>query len=199
MQPTLNLDHFLTDDDCDIGDEYASVVDAALDMRRKFSSVLKQVRQLKTTLQARQAELEHERQRLELRTIAETSRNKLRQQSRRMRQCKDDNRSLRLQNRELANHLEGARKELEKVDHLRCTLCTVALKDAMLPCGHTSCRECLHLWLGQGQGKGCPWCKRSFEAGDIRDIYLGYPSETPDALEEDGDVTDVISLASDSE
>ncbi|KIW11739.1 hypothetical protein PV08_09011 [Exophiala spinifera] len=197
MQPTLNLDHFLTDDDCDIGDEYASVVDAALDMRRKFSSVLRQARQLKTTLQAKQADLEHERQRLELRTIAETSRNKLRQQSRRLRQCKDDNRSLRLQNQELASRLEVARKELEKVDHLRCTLCTVAFKDAMLPCGHTACRVCLDLWIGQGND--CPWCRRSFEVGDIRDLYLADPSATADALEEDGDVTDVISLASDSE
>ena len=79
MQPTLNLDQFLDGDDCDILVEYDSVVDAALDMRRKFSSVLRQARQLKTTLQDKQAELEHERQRLNIREIGETNRNKLRQ------------------------------------------------------------------------------------------------------------------------
>ena len=197
MQPTLNLDHFLDDDDCDILVEYDSVVDAALDMRRKFSSVLRQARQLKTTLQDKQAELERERQRLNIREIGETNRNKLRQKSRRLRQCKDDNKSLRLRNRELANDLEVARKELERVDHLRCNICTVAFKNAILPCGHTACRECLGLWLGQG--KGCPWCRRSFEAGDIRDIYLGSSSETWDVPEDDSDVTDIISLTSDSE
>jgi len=197
MQPTLNLDHFLDDDDCDILVEYDSVVDAALDMRRKFSSVLRQARQLKTTLQDKQAELERERQRLNIREIGETNRNKLRQKSRRLRQCKDDNKSLRLRNRELANDLEVARKELERVDHLRCNICTVAFKNAILPCGHTACRECLGLWLGQG--KGCPWCRRSFEAGDIRDIYLGSSSETWDVPGDDSDVTDIISLTSDSE
>ncbi|RVX68986.1 hypothetical protein B0A52_08053 [Exophiala mesophila] len=197
MQPTLNLDQFLNGDDCDILVEYNSVVDAALDMRRKFSSVLRQARQLKTTLQDKQAELEHERQRLNIREIGETNRNKLRQQSRRLRQCKDDNKSLRLRNRELANDLEVARKELERVDHLRCNICTVTFKNAILPCGHSACRECLGLWLGQG--KGCPWCRGSFEAGDIRDIYLGSSSETWDIPEDSSDVTDVISLASDSE
>ncbi|KAK5398525.1 hypothetical protein LTR06_011538, partial [Exophiala xenobiotica] len=126
MQSTLNLDYFLNDDDCDIQVEYGSVLDAASNMRRKFSSVLRQARQLKMTLQAKQAELEHERQRPNLREIAETNRNKLRQQSRRLRQCKDDNKSLRLRNRELADELEVARKELEKVDHLRCNICMIS-------------------------------------------------------------------------
>ncbi|KAJ9493513.1 hypothetical protein H2202_011015 [Exophiala xenobiotica] len=196
MQPTLNLDYFLNDDDCDIQVEYGSVVDAALSMRRKLSSVLRQARQLKTTLQAKQAELEHERQRPNLREIAETNRNKLRQQSRTLRQWKDDNKSLRLRNRELADELEVARKELERVDHLRCNICMVTFKSATLPCGHSACRECLSLWLGQKTG--CPWCRQSFEADDIRDIYLGSGSETRDVSESDADVTDVISLASDS-
>nr|KAK5449231.1 hypothetical protein LTR18_002320 [Exophiala xenobiotica] len=177
VQPTLEIDHLLNDDDCDIQIEYDSVVDGALDMRRKFFSVLRQAQQLKTKLLAKQAELDrhitqHERQRPDLREIAKTTRTKLRQQSRKLWQCKDEIRLLRNRNRALANKLEVTRQELEEVGYLRCDLC---------------------------QGKGCPWCRRSFEAGDIRDIYLGSSSETRDALEDDGDVTDVISLAGDSE
>ncbi|KAK7883376.1 hypothetical protein LTR67_011300 [Exophiala xenobiotica] len=202
VQPTLEIDHLLNDDDCDIQIEYDSVVDGALDMRRKFFSVLRQAQQLKTKLLAKQAELDryitqHERQRPDLREIAKTTRTKLREQSRKLWQCKDENRLLRNRNRELANKLEVTRQELEEVDYLRCDLCTVAFKNAMVPCGHTSCRGCLGLWLGQG--KGCPWCRRSFDTGDIRDIYLESSPETRDAPEDDGDVTDVISLAGDSE
>lgn len=53
MQPALILDYFLNDDDCNIQVEYGSVVDAAFSMRRR------QARLLKTTLQAKQAEFEH--------------------------------------------------------------------------------------------------------------------------------------------
>lgn len=72
----------------------------------------------------------------------------------------------------------------------------VTFKNAMVPCGHTACRECLGIWLGRG--KGCCWCRRRYEEGDIRDIYLGSSNEIRNTLEDDDSETDVISLASDS-
>lgn len=58
MQPIPNINHFLNDDDCDVQIEYGSDVDGAFDVRRRFSSILTQARQLKTILLARQAELD---------------------------------------------------------------------------------------------------------------------------------------------
>jgi hypothetical protein len=56
MQPTLNIDHSLNDDDCDIQVEYGSVLDGAFDMRRKLASVSRQAPQLERKLLAKQAE-----------------------------------------------------------------------------------------------------------------------------------------------
>ncbi|KAJ9616183.1 uncharacterized protein PV06_11462 [Exophiala oligosperma] len=201
MQHTPNIKDFLNDADCEIRVEHDSVIFGAFD-RRKFSSLLMQARQLKTMLLAKQAELDryiaqHGRQRPDVQSIAENTRKKLRQQTRKLQQCINENRLLRSQNQELSNDLEAAHKELEKIDHLRCNICMVAFKDTTIPCGHSACRECLGLWLGQG--KGCPWCKRRFEEGDIRDIYLGSGNETRSTREDDDDQTDVLSLSSDSE
>jgi hypothetical protein len=52
--------------------------------------------------------------------------------------------------------------------------------------------------MARPKEKGCPWYRQCFEAGDIRDIYLGSGSETRDVPESDADVKDVISLATDS-
>ncbi|KAK6371422.1 hypothetical protein LTS17_009153 [Exophiala oligosperma] len=201
MQPIPNIEHFLNDADCEIQVEHDSVIDGAFNMKRKFSSLLMQARQLKTILLAKQAELDRyiaqqRRQRPDLQSIAEDTRNKLRQQTHKLRQCRNENRLLRIRNQELSNDLEAAHKELEMVDHLRCNICMVAFKNAVVPCGHSGCRECLELWLGQG--KGCPWCKRRFEEDDVRDIYLGYSNETQNTQEDDDDETDVISLSSDN-
>ena len=40
-------------------DEYNTVVDGALDMRRKFSFIVSHARQLQTELLAKQAEIDH--------------------------------------------------------------------------------------------------------------------------------------------
>ncbi|KIW09756.1 hypothetical protein PV08_11856 [Exophiala spinifera] len=202
MQPIVDINHLLNDADFEIQDEYDSVLDGAFDMRRKFSSLLMQARQLKTILLAKQAELDRciaqrGRQRPGVPSIAESTRKKLRQQTRKLRQCMNENRLLRIQNQKMSNDLEAAHKELEKIDHLRCTICMVAFKNTTIPCGHSACRECLEFWLGQG--KGCPWCKRGFQEGDIRDIYLGSSNETGNTREDDDDQTDIISLSSDSE
>ncbi|KAK5311995.1 hypothetical protein LTR93_011508 [Exophiala xenobiotica] len=202
MQPILDINHLLNDDDCDIRAEYDSAVDGAFDMRRKFSSLLTQARQLKTKLLAKQAELDRfvarqARQRPDHQGIGESTRTKLRQQTHKLWQCRNDNRLLRIRNQELGNDMAAAHEELEKVDHLRCNICMVAFKNAVIPCGHSACRDCLDLWLGQG--KGCPWCRRRFEEGDVRDIYLGFSNEIQNTGEDDDDETDVISLSSDGE
>ncbi|KIW36745.1 uncharacterized protein PV06_11041 [Exophiala oligosperma] len=164
MQPTLKLDHFLNDDDCDIQVGSGSVVDAALDMRKKFSSVLSQARHRKPN-------------KLNLNM---NDSNRTFELSARLIETSSDNKSAACDSVKMITDryvfrikqwpVIWARKELEKVDHPRCTICTVAFRNNILPGGHTSWRECLDFWLGQGNS--CPWCKRSFEAGDIRDVYL---------------------------
>jgi len=153
-------------------------------MRRSFSSILLQARLLKTKLLAKQAELDrysarHGRQRADLQGIAETTRRKLRQQIHKLRQCKDENRLLRARIENWAMIWKLPPRNWKRSITYGATS---VVKNAMVPCGHRTCRECLGLWLGQG--KGCPWCRRIFEAGDIRDIYLRSPSEARDALED---------------
>jgi hypothetical protein len=55
----FDVSRLLHHDDCDIMDEYNTVVDGALDMRRKLSFVVSQARQLQTELLAKQAEIDH--------------------------------------------------------------------------------------------------------------------------------------------
>lgn len=55
----FDTSQLLHDGDCDIMDEYNTVVVGALDMRRKFASIASQSRRLKTELQAKQAEIDH--------------------------------------------------------------------------------------------------------------------------------------------
>nr|KAK5449236.1 E3 ubiquitin-protein ligase bre1 [Exophiala xenobiotica] len=126
------------------------------------------------------------------------ARNKLRQLSNKLQQSKAENKSLRIRIQELAGDLQMAREELETVDHLRCGICMHSFKNVLISCGHCFCRGCLTLWP-DGPDKGCPACRQSVEERDIQDIYLGAGSQTPDVPEGDDDVTDVISLASDSE
>ncbi|KAL6240274.1 hypothetical protein RBB50_012821 [Rhinocladiella similis] len=59
MQPIPNIDHFLNLADGEIQVQHDSVLDGAFNMKRKFSSLLTQARQLKTILLAKQAELDH--------------------------------------------------------------------------------------------------------------------------------------------
>jgi hypothetical protein len=55
----FDTSQLLHDGDCNIMDEYNTVVVGALDMRRKFASIVSQARRLKTELQAKQAEIDH--------------------------------------------------------------------------------------------------------------------------------------------
>ncbi|KAK5189232.1 hypothetical protein LTR92_010797 [Exophiala xenobiotica] len=105
VQTNIDVDQFLNDIDCDIQDEYNSVVDGVFDMRRKFSLVVMQLR-------AKQAEMDHftTRHQQEL-SYVKTARNKLRQQSHKLPQYRNENRLLRIQNRELVNNLEVARDD----------------------------------------------------------------------------------------
>ena len=199
-QTNMDLDQFLNDSDCDIQDDYSSVVDSAYIMRKKFSSILRQARQLKTKLlEERALTARHQRQSSHFVKTGEMARNKLRKLSNKLQQSKAENNSLRIRIQELAGDLQAAREELEAVDHLRCDICRDRFKNVLIiSCGHSFCRGCLTLWL-DGPNKGCPTCRQSFEERDIQDIYLGAGSQTPDVPDGDDDVTDVISLASDSE
>ncbi|KIW36674.1 uncharacterized protein PV06_11092 [Exophiala oligosperma] len=58
MQTIPNIDYFLNDADREIQVQHDSVIDGAFNMKRKFSSLLTQTRQLKTMMLAKQAELD---------------------------------------------------------------------------------------------------------------------------------------------
>ncbi len=204
-QANLDVDQLLNDTDCDIQDEYNSVVDGVFDMRRKFSLV---VMQFENKLRAKQAEMDHFTARHQQGlSYVKTSRNKLRQQSHKLGQYRHENRLLRIQNRELVNNLEVARKELEKVQHLRCDICMDSFKNVMVLCGHSFCRDCLMIWLRQPKDSQsanepenrCPICRQSVKESDIRAIYVEPESQLLGAFKGDDNATDVISLASDSD
>lgn len=163
---------------------------------------------LENKLRAKQAEMDHFTARHQQGlSYVKTSRNKLRQQSHKLGQYRHENRLLRIQNWELVNNLEVARKELEKVQHLRCDICMDSFKNVMILCGHSFCRDCLIIWLRQPKDshsasepeKSFPICRQSVKESDIRTIYLDTESQIPGAFESDDDATDVISLASDSD
>ncbi|KIW09778.1 hypothetical protein PV08_11878 [Exophiala spinifera] len=138
MRPIPNIDHFLNDANREIQVRHDSVIDGAFNIKRKFSSLLTQARQLKTILLAKQAELDryiaqYRPHQLYPQSIAEDTRKKLQKQTYKLRQCRNENRLLRTRNQELGNDLEAAHKELEKVDHLRCNICMVAFKNVVVP------------------------------------------------------------------
>ena len=208
----FDASRLLHDDDCDILDEYNTVLDGALDMRRKISFIVSQARQLQTELLAKQAENDHltsrhQQELSRLQKSAELVREKLRPQNNRLRQYRDTNRLLRLRNRELANDLEAAREDLDKVNHLRCDICMDSFKNVVVMCGHGFCKGCLTIWLRQpkdgdtddAREPSCPICRRAVRESDIRQIYLGSDSPASAVLEGDDRATEVLSVDSDSE
>lgn len=201
---TFDASLLLHDGDCDILHEYSTVVDGALDMRRKFALVVSHARQLQAELLAKQAEVDHltaqHRQKLsEQQSSAEIARNQLRTQGHRLQKYRNANKVLRC----LAGDLETTRKDLDQVDYLRCNICTDSIKNAVTKCGHGFCRECLTEWLrwgsvAGGPGKRCPVCRRIVRECEIQDIYLE-PDRTTSAVLEDDEATEILSVDSDSE
>ncbi|KAJ9493385.1 hypothetical protein H2202_011137 [Exophiala xenobiotica] len=180
-------------------------------MRRKFSLVVSQARQLQTELLVHQTENDHltTRHRRELSAYQKSAgviRKQLRTQGHRLQKYKDANKLLRRRNQELATDLEAARNDLDQVDHLRCNICMDSIKNVMTKCGHGFCRPCLSRWLRDapitstltGPGERCPVCRQVVKEGDVQDIYLESDIRT-DSVPEDDDATEVLSLDSDSE
>lgn len=213
-RPKLDPSQCLNDD-CHIENEYWAASDGISDMKMKFVRVLEQARQLKTEVIANRAEIDllttrEQHQLLQSQESADTARNKIRQQADKLRKYKKENKFLRLANRKLIRDLFVAREDLEKANHLRCGICLTSFQNAVLPCGHGFCRECLTMWLRQPMdihstnepGKGhCPICRLSVSETDVRTIFLEPGSEAAVGRGSDNKVmdTDVISLASDSD
>lgn len=91
------------DGDYDIRPEYDVAVEGALGMRRDF---LRQTRQLKGELLAKQAEIDrlttgHQQKLLRYRKAADATRDRLHKQNIKLRRYRDDNKLLRLRNQEL--------------------------------------------------------------------------------------------------
>lgn len=51
-------------------------------------------------------------------------------------------------NEELAHELEGARKELDQIDNLRCNICKIDMLNTVTLCGHVYCKPCLAVARG---------------------------------------------------
>ena len=106
-------------------DEYNTVVDGALDMRRKFSIVVSLARQLEAELQEKEAALRKKEAEIDRLTAfqqnellnhqrsAEIIRKKLRRQGRCLQQSREANKDLRRRNEEKARDLQIARKVLD--------------------------------------------------------------------------------------
>ena len=93
----------LYDADRDIQDRYSPIVDGAFDMRKKFHSVVRYARQLKTKLLGTEAELERQIARQKQQSpsagTTEIARRKLPRQVKKWRRYEEENRLLRLRNR----------------------------------------------------------------------------------------------------
>ncbi|KEF54295.1 uncharacterized protein A1O9_09461 [Exophiala aquamarina CBS 119918] len=195
-QSVFDASQLLHDGDCDIMDEYNTVVEGALDMRRKFASIVSQARRLKTELLAKQAEVDHlttrhEQDLSDLQHSAEVTRHQLRTQGHTLRRCKEANKVLRSRNQELVGELETARKYLDQVDNLRCNICTVSIKNVVTKCGHGFCRPCLTEWLRTPMNT-CPICRQIVKRPDIRSIYLDDDKRAAAVIEDDA-ATEILS------
>lgn len=202
VRSTFEASQFLDDTDCDISEESSGILDFNLNIRRKFGVVLKQARQLKTELLAVQEKIidltsQHQQELSRLQKFATTTRNQLRAQGRTLHQSKVENQRLRRRVEELARDLEDTHKELDQVDHLRCSICKVTIQNAVTKCGHGFCNLCLTEWLRDPLHK-CPICVQVVESCDIRKVFLG-PDESNSAILDNDRATEILSLDSDSE
>ena len=55
---SIDISQLLTGTDCDVANEYNSMLDAANDLERKHRSIMEQAQKLKSIVQAKQAEIE---------------------------------------------------------------------------------------------------------------------------------------------
>ncbi|OQV11318.1 hypothetical protein CLAIMM_15172 [Cladophialophora immunda] len=170
----------LTNAEYDIGEEYCTLVDNAYDIRIKFYELVRENRELKDALKAREAENERltaqhqECQRKSLKSIGPL-REKLRAEKSKARELGNENETLRLHVKKLDEQLEAKRRELEKVDDLHCPVCLVKIINEATSCGHCYCSDCLtELWRQSNEGGiTCSICRTTVLRSDCKPLYVG--------------------------
>lgn len=95
---TLNATQYLDETDCNITNEYNNFIDGH-DERDKFSTLVAQARKTKSVLAAKQVKLDqitsqHQRELTYCKESADSARDKLGEQSRKLRRCQGENENL---------------------------------------------------------------------------------------------------------
>ena len=208
---TFDATQYLDDTDCDIVNEYNSVIDALGAARDKYSKLMTRALKMKSALVAKQAELDqitrrHQRELAYSKDSADIARDKLRTQSGKLRKYKGESETLRRRNRQLAEDLRAVSRKVEQIKHLQCDICMDSFKNIVTRCGHGYCTSCLTTWLrpSDDDNRGdrdldsmntplercCPMCRKTIKAAeDVWPIYL----------ESDGSRREVVCVESDSE
>jgi hypothetical protein len=217
----INSSRILQNDDYDILNEYNTVLDGALDMRRKFSSVVNQVRQLEVQLQEKDAALQEQKNAIQAKEaeihrlvtlrqqdlsnhqhFAEATQIRLQRQGRRLQRLSNAKTALRRRNNELARDLISARTQLDHVDHLQCHVCRSELFNTITICRHIYCKPCLDHWRAVSFSFTCPDCRRELGPSDFWEIHIEPDSKNPPAPpahDDSDDATVILNSDSDSD
>lgn len=201
-ESALDVTSYLDEHDYDISGSVSDIQDALLDMRRKFTSMRGEAKEMKAALLASQSELrkatdQHHQQLSQLRKSTDITRHKI---TKKLRQAKDAQKLLRLRNEQLNKDLEDALENLDRVDHLRCDICRYDFKKWAANCGHGFCEECTDLYLRTADRKICPSCRQCYKNSEFRKLYLE-PGErmSPVLVDNDEDGKSTVILLSDGE